>query len=105
MIECFTDPRAGLARCVDDPAFDLLIVNGNMPGLTGPELITELRTAQARAGSEPLPIMINSASELSLLDGLRAGADLALGVPLDPLELAFRVRALFPNAPWVTPQR
>ena len=100
-VECFADARTGLARCVEDPAFDLLIVNGVMAGLTGPELIVDLRKSEVAAGTEPVPIIVTGASGALLLEGLRAGADDPRDLSPNALELAFCVRALFPDAPWV----
>lgn len=41
-VETFTSPRAALAALVDGPAFDHVLCDVNMPGLSGPELYERL---------------------------------------------------------------
>ena len=103
--EGLTDPRAGLARCQAEPHIDLLIINGYMPGLEGCELIGELRAIEAREGSAPMAIIIESGASDCLDRALEAGADLACGLPWDSVELVVAVRALFPGAAMQLPFR
>ncbi len=93
------DPREGLERCVADDRPDLLLVNGAMPYMNGPAVITRLRAAEIEAGRSPLPVIIDSAGGDFIERGLAAGADLAFDIPVDSLELLMLVRALFPGAP------
>ena len=102
-VETLNDPRAGLARCFADPRPDLLIVNGAMPHLSGPDLIRELRAAESRDALAPMPVIIASAGWDLLEAGLGAGADLAVSLPWDTLELVLSVRALFPAVPVALP--
>ena len=68
---------------------DLLLVDWNMPGVSGIELIQMLKVAPA---SLPYVIMITSRSDRNdLLAALRAGADDYLLKPAEPQELAARV--------------
>jgi CheY-like chemotaxis protein len=104
-VEGLTDPRAGLIRCLADPRIDLLIVNGSMPGLSGPELVRELRAMEARDSALPIQIIIESADWTYLDRALKEGADLACNLPWDAVELLVSIRALFPTAPLVMPTR
>ncbi|MBS0421358.1 MAG: response regulator transcription factor [Proteobacteria bacterium] len=72
-------------------AFDLAIIDWNLPGMSGIELIQHLR-----AGSQDTPILIITA-RLALADrvtGLDSGADDYLIKPFQMRELEARVRAL-----------
>jgi DNA-binding response OmpR family regulator len=72
-------------------AFDLCIVDWQLPGLAGIEIIE-----QARAKGITLPILMltSRSSKTDTLSGLSTGADDYLTKPFDMSELEARVRAL-----------
>lgn len=72
-------------------AYDLLILDWMLPGLSGIELCRNLR----RSGKS-IPVLMLTAKDLSLdkVQGLDAGADDYMIKPFDTAELLARVRAL-----------
>jgi two-component system, OmpR family, manganese sensing response regulator len=72
-------------------AYDLLILDWMLPGLSGIELCRKLR----RSGKN-IPVLMLTAKDLSLdkVQGLDAGADDYMIKPFDTAELLARVRAL-----------
>jgi two-component system, OmpR family, manganese sensing response regulator len=72
-------------------AYDLLILDWMLPGLSGIELCRNLR----RSGKST-PVLMLTAKDLSLdkVQGLDAGADDYMIKPFDTAELLARVRAL-----------
>lgn len=88
-VEGFRDPLAALERCAA-AVFDLVLVDYQMPGLDGVEVIRRLR-ADPRFEHVPV-VMITADQERALrLAAIRAGATDFLTKPVDPEEL--RVRA------------
>lgn len=89
VVEGFRDPATALARC-EEKVFDLLLVDYQMPGLNGVEVVRRLR-ADPRFAHVPM-VMITADQERALRIGaIRAGATDFLTKPFDPEEL--RVRA------------
>lgn len=70
---------------------DLIILDMNMPGLTGLEVCREIR----RESSEvPIIFLTVRDEEIEKVRGLEAGADDYITKPFSPLELMARIRAL-----------
>lgn len=84
------DGRSGFARALADP-FDLLIVDWMLPGLSGLQIVRDLRAAEIS-----VPILMLTAREQveDRVEGLDAGADDYLTKPFALQELLARVRAL-----------
>ena len=84
----FEDPREALAWCTANAA-DVVISDFSMPGLSGIELIRELRS---RTETREIPIMMITASEDREVryEALQVGANDFLGKPIDPLEVKAR---------------
>ncbi|HLK98199.1 MAG TPA: response regulator transcription factor, partial [Hymenobacter sp.] len=78
-------------RLIGAERFDLVILDVNLPGISGLELAQYIRTRNAH-----LPILMLTAldSTTDKLLGFEAGADDYLAKPFDFLELVARVRAL-----------
>jgi len=94
-ISAHADATAALDAASLEP-FDLAIIDWNLPGMSGVELIGQLRQ-----GSRDLPILIITA-RLALADrvaGLDSGADDYLIKPFQMQELEARVRALLRRKP------
>ena len=72
---------------------DLLVLDIMMPGISGVELLKELR---ADPGTETLPVILLSALSTveDKISGLKAGADEYLTKPIDPREFIVRVASL-----------
>ena len=84
------DGAAGLAA-VRDQCFDLVILDLNLPGLDGMEVIHKMSPRDAR----PRVLMLTSRSEIGdRVAGLKAGADDYLTKPFAMEELLARVEAL-----------
>ncbi|MGG7518274.1 HD domain-containing phosphohydrolase [Allorhizobium undicola] len=91
-IRSFTDPEEAVAACTCQP-FDLVIVDYNMPKLTGVQVIRALRQMPDYA-MVPI-VMVTSQNEAALrLEALQAGATDFLLKPVDALELKVRVTNL-----------
>lgn len=80
-------------RMVEEEAPDLMILDVMMPGMSGLDVLEELRSRPATAG---LPVMILSARTHvpARIEGLEAGADEYVTKPVSPKELVARVGAL-----------
>jgi len=91
-VETFTDPEKAIRACAARQ-FDLVLVDYNMPKLTGIDVITALR---AMSNYEMVPIvMVTSETEAAVcLNALNAGATDFLRKSADPVELRARVRNL-----------
>ena len=72
---------------------DLLVLDIMMPGISGVELLKELR---ADPETETLPVILLSALSTveDKISGLKAGADEYLTKPIDPREFIVRVASL-----------
>ena len=71
-------------------AYDLLILDVHIPGMSGFEVLSKFR---ANRGVAPVIMLTRRAEIESKLEGLNAGADDYLTKPFDPKELSARVRA------------
>lgn len=81
---CEDGPEALTALSEDD--FDLLIIDYTMPGLSGVEVIQQLRSSTRN--SEIPVIMLTARSENEhLVESLEGGASFFLSKPFEPQEL------------------
>ena len=93
--ECYTVDwlRNGseVALAMQQQNYDLLLLDLNLPGANGMDILRSMRAAGA-----DLPVLIISAREgtMSRVAGLDAGADDYLAKPFDLDELLARIRAL-----------
>lgn len=79
------------AAMLEQYQFDLIIVDWNLPGLQGPEIIEQFRS---RGGNTPI-IMLTGESDLKNKEvGFEAGADDYLTKPFAGKELILRLKAL-----------
>ncbi len=78
-------------KCAAAEVFDVIVLDRNLPGLSGVEIVSRLREMQNRT-----PILMLSALGRSenRVEGLDAGVDDYLAKPFEPAELIARVRAL-----------
>ncbi|MDB6132277.1 MAG: two component transcriptional regulator, winged helix family [Verrucomicrobiales bacterium] len=84
------DGAAGLQAALDDPP-DLVVLDLNLPGLHGGEVLQRLRGAQSPAR---IIILTARGSVEDRVRGLKSGADDYLAKPFSMEELAARVDAL-----------
>ncbi|HWE86358.1 MAG TPA: response regulator [Terracidiphilus sp.] len=75
------DAEAGLELLRSQPGFDLLLVDWNMPGISGPEMIARARQ-EGMLGLKILMVTTVAESEC-ILEALDAGADEFLMKPFD----------------------
>ncbi len=87
------DGREALARVQTD-AFDLVLLDLQLPGMDGLALCTEIRRQPA---TRRIPIVMLTArgDETDRIVGLEVGADDYIVKPFSPKELLARLRALF----------
>ncbi|MGE0452366.1 MAG: response regulator transcription factor [Vicinamibacteria bacterium] len=92
-LESSNDGRDALAR-LETGAFQLLVLDLQLPGMDGLTLLTELRR---RSRTRGLPVvMLTARGDLAdRVVGLEMGADDYIVKPFSPKELVARVRALF----------
>lgn len=91
-VEGFLDPFLALVRC-ESIEFDLVLVDHEMPGLNGVELIRRLR-ASSRYAHVPVVMVTVDRSRALRLEAIRAGATDFLTKPVDPDELRLRAANL-----------
>lgn len=91
-IDTFEDPENAIKACAEKQ-YDLVLVDYNMPKLTGIEVVTALRN---RPSYDLVPIvMVTSETEkLVKMNAIEAGATEFLRKPVDMVELKARVRNL-----------
>lgn len=83
---------------IQGQSFDLMLLDIQMPGMDGLEVLKRLR---ANPSTKDLPVLVVSASDTAA--GMRAGADHFIGKPYGRKELAdaiqhtFRMRATTPG--------
>jgi len=99
----FTRPERLLAE-LRRQTFDLLIVDWNMPELSGIETLRRVRELLSPA--PPVLLLTSRSNEADLVEGLNAGADDYIVKPLQPPVLIARVNALARRAyrPAAAPQ-
>ncbi|HEX6392728.1 MAG TPA: response regulator transcription factor [Acidimicrobiales bacterium] len=87
------DGRAGLQTALDSPP-DLVVLDLMLPGLSGVEVLGELRKAT------PVPVIMLTAlsREVDRVSGLEMGADDYVAKPFSPRELTARVKAVLRRA-------
>jgi two-component system, OmpR family, phosphate regulon response regulator OmpR len=88
--DCAADARAKLAGL----SFDLLILDVMMPGETGFELVTSIRTTS----SVPILMLTARAEKEDRIGGLEIGADDYVAKPFEPRELSLRVASILRRA-------
>lgn len=91
--ECETAPDADAALLHDIAAFDLLMLDVMMPGMTGFELAQQLR-AEERTAAIPIIFITAKDAESDKLLGFDLGADDYVSKPFSVSELIARVRAV-----------
>lgn len=93
-VEHAPDGRSGLALARAEP-FDLIILDGMLPGLSGREVLAQMRSAGVRT-----PVLMLTAMDATQdkIEGLRTGADDYLTKPFDFDELLARLEALLRRA-------
>ncbi len=89
------DAVEGLAR-VREGAYDLLLLDLNLPGGDGLDLLRDVR---ARSTTLPVIILTARGDEEDRVRGLRGGADDYVVKPFGALELAARVEAVLRRSP------
>jgi CheY-like chemotaxis protein len=76
-VETCTDAKAALRRLAGPARFDVLLLDGDLPGMSGPELV---RAAKAIPGRRSTPIVILSARDCEA-ESWRAGVAAYLHKP------------------------
>lgn len=97
-------PDAAL-RDLRRQTFDLLLLDWNLPGMSGIEVLEQLRQTPA---PPPVLLITSRSEEADIVRGLEAGADDYVVKPIQPAVLAARVSALlrraFPAPPEAGPE-
>lgn len=88
----FVDPRAALGALEVDGEPDLLLLDLNMPHVTGLEFLRLMRARQASALT-PVVVVTALTSESSVLNAFEAGADDVIRKPASTAELLARINA------------
>lgn len=88
-VEVVSDGPSGFARARDG-AFDLIVLDLMLPGLSGLEVLRRAREAQVSA---PILILTARGQESDRVQGLEAGADDYIVKPFSVKELVARVQA------------
>jgi DNA-binding response OmpR family regulator len=85
-----------LLKSLRRETFDLLLVDWNLPGMQGPDIVRAVRTE--RGLDFPIIFVTSRALEPEIVSGLTAGADDYVAKPVRPAELAARIGALMRRA-------
>jgi DNA-binding response OmpR family regulator len=85
-----------LMRQLRRDSYDLLVVDWNLPGMPGPQIVRTLR--EAHGSDVPVLMVTNRSMEADIVAGLSAGADDYLVKPYRAGELAARIGALLRRA-------
>jgi response regulator RpfG family c-di-GMP phosphodiesterase len=79
---------------IEKQMFDLIVLDVNLPGMSGPDLVATLRRTLPES-AQPLVLLVSGEVPADTLGGLsRAGADDYLPKPFVPAEFRSRVRSL-----------
>ncbi|MDD5627770.1 MAG: response regulator transcription factor [Elusimicrobia bacterium] len=85
------DGESALALLKADPAFDVIVLDKRLPGLSGVEILRALK-ADPRLAAVPVIVLSASvtpgAAPATCAEGAGAGADLYMAKPFHPKELA-----------------
>ncbi len=92
-VELFTDAAAMLEHASRSPPPDAIILDWEMPGISGIEVCQFLRTQPATQSVPILMLTIHNETR-DLVQGLAAGADDFLAKPYNAAELSARISAL-----------
>ena len=96
IVEEASDGLEALARLKAD-AYDLIVLDYMMPGMTGLELIESLRSEGV--GFSGKILMLSAKSQVYEQERiLAAGADYFMAKPFSPLELAGKIRGILGEA-------
>jgi two-component system, OmpR family, phosphate regulon response regulator PhoB len=81
---------------IETAPLSLVVLDLSLPGLGGLDILSRVRTSEARDGRWRLPIIVLSGrnSEMDRIVGLDLGADDYLVKPFSPGELAARARSV-----------
>ena len=77
-----------------DFVFDLIVLDVMMPGETGAEFATRLRTGEEPLRSAPILMLTALSETANRVAGLEAGVDDYLAKPFDPRELSLRIASI-----------
>lgn len=89
-IDAAPSGEEGLQRA-ESCAYDLIILDINLPGMNGIQVCRSLRDADKRV---PIIMLTSKTDELDKVLGLELGADDYITKPFSPRELAARIRAV-----------
>lgn len=81
-----------------DFAFDLIVLDGMMPGERGADFAARLRRSEEPLRSAPILMLTALAETADRVEGLEAGADDYLAKPFDPRELSLRIASILRRA-------
>jgi two-component system phosphate regulon response regulator OmpR len=84
---------AAARRLMELIEFDLVVLDVMMPGETGLELTTWVRS-KAQLSRTPVLLLTARGEAADRIDGLSRGADDYMGKPFEPKELALRIDAI-----------
>ncbi|QET06003.1 MULTISPECIES: response regulator transcription factor [Cupriavidus] len=83
-------------RALRDQVFDLLVIDWQLPDMSGYEVVSWVRQQSGRL--PPVLFVTSRAEESDIVAGLAVGADDYMAKPIRPGELVARVRALLRRA-------
>ena len=87
---------AAFLRALRDQAFDLILMDWQLPDTSGYELVSWVRQHSGRL--PPILFLTSRIDEADIVAGLSVGADDYLAKPVRPAEFVARVRALLRRA-------
>lgn len=97
LVSAAADTREASAR-MRDVAFDLIVLDGMMPGERGADFAARLRQGAEPLRSAPILMLTALAETADRVAGLEAGADDYLAKPFDPRELSLRIASILRRA-------
>lgn len=86
------DPIRGLAELLDDPTYDVVLCDVQMPSVTGPEILSVLRRAASPAASRFVFMTASNATDFP--DGRRTNGCPILRKPLSMVEVRAVLRGV-----------